>query len=161
VVELRRLNSADVPRLRAFWGDRWAGDFVVAHGVVFRPEQVEGWVLEQAGEWAGLVTFVMTGQDCEIVSLDSLGESKGVGSRLLSAVLDEARRRGARAVIVTTTNDNLRALRFYQKRGFTLRTLRAGALARTRELKPSVSAMGQNGIPLRDELELVLDPLAS
>lgn len=159
--EPRRLTSADVPRLRAFWGARWGGDFVAAHGTLFHPEQVEGWVLEQAGQWVGLITFVITGGECEVVSLDSLAEDKGVGSMLLEAVLDEARARGVRRAIVTTTNDNLRALRFYQKRGFTLRALRAGALERTRELKPSISALGQNGIPLRDELELVLDDMGS
>ena len=53
-----------------------------------------------------------------------------------------------------TTNDNLRALRFYQRRGFRLAALHRDALETSRRLKPSISEIGFHGIPLRDELEL-------
>jgi hypothetical protein len=56
-----------------------------------------------------------------------------------------------------TTNDNLDALRFYQRRGFRLTALRAGAVDRTRaSLKPRIGTLGEHGIPLRNELELEL-----
>jgi acetolactate synthase regulatory subunit len=57
-----------------------------------------------------------------------------------------------------TTNDNVDALRFYQRRGFRLDTLRAGAVDEARRgLKPLIPESGRYAIPLRDELELVLD----
>jgi GNAT superfamily N-acetyltransferase len=154
VGDLRRLSSADVPRLRAFWNAHWGGDFVVAHDMVFQPENVEGFVLEDSGRWVGLVTFATDQDQCEVISLDSLNEGTGNGSLLLEAVVEQAGLRGLRRIIVTTTNDNLRALRFYQKRGFMLRAIRPGALARTRELKPLLGMIGENGIPARDEIEL-------
>ena len=52
-----------------------------------------------------------------------------------------------------TTNDNLHALRFYQRKGFTLAGLRPNALAQTRKQKP-VPLLGADGIPIRDEIEL-------
>ncbi len=45
-----------------------------------------------------------------------------------------------------TTNDNLAALRFYQRSGFRLVELRAGALDEARHLKPSIPATGSDGI---------------
>jgi hypothetical protein len=54
-----------------------------------------------------------------------------------------------------TTNDNLRALRFYQRRLRPLAVHR-DAIARSRALKPSIPEVGVDGIPLRHELELEL-----
>ena len=67
-----------------------------------------------------------------------------------------AREAGCGRVWLITTNDNLRALRFYQRRGFRLVAVHPDALERSRELKPSIPEIGLDGIPLRDELELEL-----
>jgi len=75
---------------------------------------------------------------------------------MLEAVAAVAREEGCRRVWLITTNDNLRALRFYQRRGFHLVAMHPNALARSRELKPSIPEIGLDGIPLRDELELEL-----
>jgi hypothetical protein len=56
-----------------------------------------------------------------------------------------------------TTNDNLGALRFYQRRGLRLVALHVGAVAESRRLKPSIPEVGHDGIPIRDELELELE----
>jgi DNA-3-methyladenine glycosylase I len=57
-------------------------------------------------------------------------------------------------VWLTTTNDNLTALAFYQVVGLRLCALRPDAVTGSRRLKPSIPLVGQNGIPLRDELDL-------
>ena len=58
---------------------------------------------------------------------------------------------------MVTTNDNLDALRFYQRRGFRLDRLRPGAVDVSRDtLKPEIPRTGEHGIPLRDEVELVM-----
>jgi GNAT superfamily N-acetyltransferase len=73
----------------------------------------------------------------------------------VGAVKDIARDAGCRRLWVVTTNDNLDALRFYQRRGFRLRLIRPGAVDRSRELlKPEIPTTGTFGIPLRDEIEL-------
>jgi ribosomal protein S18 acetylase RimI-like enzyme len=61
---------------------------------------------------------------------------------------------GCRRVWLITTNDNLEALGFYQKRGFVLAALHRNAMAETRRFKPNIPLIGMGGIPLRDELEL-------
>jgi RimJ/RimL family protein N-acetyltransferase len=99
----------------------------------------------------------MTDSACGIVSLDSLVENMGLGTALLRALRDLVRAQGGRRVWLITTNDNTRALRFYQKRGFKLIALHMDAIKRSRQLKPEIPATGIDGIPIRDELELELD----
>jgi hypothetical protein len=61
-------------------------------------------------------------------------------------------------MIVVTTNDNVDALRFYQRRGFSLAALHTGAVDKSRMLlKPEIPKLGEYEIPLRDELELHKD----
>jgi ribosomal protein S18 acetylase RimI-like enzyme len=73
---------------------------------------------------------------------------------LLEAAAATARERGCRRLVLMTTNDNLGALRFYQRRGFRLVARRPGAVDAARARKPAIPPIGDFGIPLRDELEL-------
>jgi hypothetical protein len=52
---------------------------------------------------------------------------------------------------VITTNDNVDALRFYQRYGFCLAAVHRGAVDRSRaRLKPEIPPVGAYGIPLCD-----------
>ena len=50
----------------------------------------------------------------------------------------------------------MRALAFYQKRGFRLVGLVPGAIDEERSLKPSIPLVDSAGLPIRDELYLEL-----
>ena len=88
--------------------------------------------------------------------MTSLVERSGVGSALLEAARQEATSLGCHRLWLITTNDNTDALRFYQKRGLRLVAIHVNALEQSRKLKPSISFIGRDGIPLRDEIELEL-----
>lgn len=149
--QIRRLTLYDLPRLRNFWVEHWGSELMIMHGLTVRYDEVEGFVF---GDWAGLLTFQIRADECEITSLNSLEEGKGIGVRLIDEVIREAKERNCRRVFLITTNDNLNALGFYQKRGFELSALRRGAINESRKLKPSIPLIGENNIPLHDELEL-------
>jgi ribosomal protein S18 acetylase RimI-like enzyme len=154
---LLSLTPAAAPAVRRFILAHWGADFVVAHGRVYHPHALPGFAAyDEAGEIAALTTYCLEGDDCEIVTLDSLRPGQGLGSARIAAVVGVARAAGCRRVWLITTNDNLRALRFYQKRGFRLLALYPNALDATRRLKPGLPALGFDGIPLRDELALEL-----
>ncbi len=108
------------------------------------------------GNAVGLVAYRVDDEGCEVTVLFSTEEGAGVGNALLAAVRERVAGTCSRLWLVTT-NDNLCALGFYQRRGFVLRALRPGTVdvARAR-LKPSIPAVGEDGIPIRDELELEL-----
>jgi GNAT superfamily N-acetyltransferase len=149
--DLRRLTQADLPRLRDFWTEHWGGEIMITRGQTVRYDEVEGFVF---GDWAGLLTFMIRGGECEVTSLDSLQVGQGIGTKLMDEVLREAKDRNCRRLFLITTNDNLNALGFYQKRGFELAALYRSAIHESRRIKPSIPLIGMNDIPLRDELEL-------
>jgi hypothetical protein len=73
---------------------------------------------------------------------------------LIEAAVCKARRFGCREIRLTTTNDNVDALRFYQRRGFRMAELRPGAVDESRQHKPQIPRVGDYGIPLHDEIDL-------
>jgi GNAT superfamily N-acetyltransferase len=75
----------------------------------------------------------------------------------MNAVVDEARKQNCERVFLATTNDNLHALRFYQKRGFELVAVHRGAVNESRKIKPGIPLIGNDGIPIRDEIELEMN----
>jgi len=154
VLPITLLTPADRDEVRRFIEAQWGADHVVAHGQVFYPHELAGAAAREAGALAGLITWHIAGEGCEIVTLDSLRPGTGLGTALIEAARGAARAAGCRRLWLITTNDNLEALRFYQKRGFQLARLHRGALAVSRRLKPSIPLVGAHGIPLRDELEL-------
>lgn len=154
MIVLRQLTPEDLPRLRQFWKENWGDEFVVAHGVVYHPENLDGFIALDDHEWVGEITYTFSEGDCEIVSLDSVREGKGLGTKLIHAVVEEARRQNCRRVFLITTNDNLNALGFYQRRGFELVAVYRGAVDKSRKIKPGIPLIGINNIPLRDEIEL-------
>jgi len=153
-MDIRRLTHADLPHLRQFWIEYWGAGFMVAHGEIYRPEQLSGFVVEADDEWLGLLTFIINGHELEVTSLDSLRAGHGIGTKLMNKVIEEAREKACTRVFLITTNDNLNALGFYQRRGFELVKIYRGAINETRKLKPNIPLIGENSIPLRDEIEL-------
>jgi GNAT superfamily N-acetyltransferase len=110
------------------------------------------------GELAGVATYVMQDGECELLTLHARSQRSGTGRALVGALVDVARQAGCTRLWVVTTNDNLDALRFYQRRGFRLAQLRPGAVTESRRtLKPEIPEYGDYGIELRDELELEMD----
>jgi hypothetical protein len=102
-----------------------------------------------------LVIVAMTGDPARAQALgNSLVERRGIGAALIEAVKGAAVGAGCERLWLITTNDNTHALRFYQKRGFALVALRANAVAASRQLKPEIPHLGNDGIPIRDEIEL-------
>ncbi len=138
-----------VPRL-------WGSEVVAVHGTVFRPAELPGFIAERAGRLTGLITYDVTADLLEIVTLNAIERRAGIGTMLMDAAIGVARRRGCREIRLTTTNDNVDALRFYQRRGFRLAELRPGAVDRSRRDKPEIPRTGDYGIPLRDEIDLML-----
>ena len=154
---IRPTEPGDRPRVIAMLTGAFAGPEQVVRGQRYQPQDLPGFIAEWDGEAVGMIAYLQNAHDCEIMALVSLEENQGIGSALLDAVEETARSAGCRRLRVVTTNDNLRALRLYQKRGYHLAALRVNATDEARKLKPAIPLLGNDGIPLRDELELRKD----
>ena len=150
------INADDREWVAQFMHEQWGSNKVVSRGVVHYPQNLPGFVALNKGEKVGLVTYNIVEGSYEIVTLNSTYPSSGVGTALIEAVRDIALKSGCKRLWLITTNDNVNALRFYQKRGFVLVAVHRNALEQSRKLKPEISMIGNYGIPLRDEIELEL-----
>jgi GNAT superfamily N-acetyltransferase len=135
--------------------EHWGGTMVVAHGQRFEAERLPALV---AGQRDGLATYQISddGREAELVTLDAVVPGRGVGTALVAGLVQLLRGRGVTILRLTTTNDNLTALRFYQRRGFQIVGLHPGAMVAARRLKSTIPELGEYGIPIRDEIELEL-----
>lgn len=133
---------------------QWGADFIVTRGRKVYPTEIEGFYAAGAkGEHLGLITYEVIGDQCEVVTLDAFTQFSGVGTALLEHVRKVVTARGCKRLWLITTNDNVDAIRFYQRRGFVIAAVHVNAIAASRKIKPTIRAVGMHGIPLRDEIE--------
>jgi len=151
---IQPLNIADREWVSEFMLEHWGSNKAISRGVVYYPQDLPGFVALYEREKVGTVTYNNTGTSCEIVTINCIHPFSGVGTALIEAVRDIALKSGCQRLWLITTNDNMNALRFYQKRGFELVAIHRNALDISRKLKPEIPLTGNDGIPLRDEIEL-------
>ena len=155
-MEIRRKTPTDNARLVPLWTGHFGAAVVVARGRRHDPAKLRGFVAEEDGTLLGAVTFLREEDEIEVVTLDSAVENRGAGTALLAAVEALARAEGVWRLCLVTTNDNIRAIRFYQKRGWNLCAFYRDAVAAARKLKPEIPLAGNNGIAIRHEIEFEL-----
>ncbi len=165
---IRPLERSDREWVAHFLDERWGTTQIVSRGKAVYGHLLPGFIAERGGveveedvseegtnaENIGLITVHIGEKECEITTLDSLDESMGVGSALVEAVENWAREAGIERLWLVTTNDNLEALKFWQKRGYELVSVHRNAIADARRIKPQIPITGLNGITIRDEIEL-------
>jgi uncharacterized protein YhfF/N-acetylglutamate synthase-like GNAT family acetyltransferase len=154
---VRPAYPADRPAVDAFLAERNA-DVIARLGEVVDARRHPTLIVETDGAIEGVLTWVLSGTSMEVLTLHAARQWSGIGTALIAAARRVAEASGAGRLWLITTNDNVDALRFYQRRGFRLAQLHAGAVDRSRAtLKPAIPEGGAHGIPLRDELVLEMD----
>ena len=156
---IRPFGFEDMSWAEVLIGGEMSGRHQARRGELIDVLALAGLVAEVDGRPVGLLTHDVVGRDCEIAYIEVEGDRRrlGVGTALLDALSDRVSSGsiGADRVWLVTTNDNVDALRFYQRRGFVLKVLRPGAVTEARRhLKAQIPKVGSYGIELRDELEL-------
>jgi ribosomal protein S18 acetylase RimI-like enzyme len=158
VPDLRPLTVADLPAVAALVDAALGGRRQARLGEVVDVLDLPGvgaW--DDAGRLVGVATWTPPGPGTsELAALAVAADRRGtgVGGALVEAAAAAARAGGATMQFLVTTNDNLDALRLYQRHGYELADLRPGAVAELRRLKPAIPEVGAYGIPRRDELVL-------
>ena len=119
-IEIERIDPTNRDRVNAFLQQQWFSTTMILRGEEIDMRKAEGFFFGEDGAIIGLITYRVYGCTLEILSLDSLRENQGIGSRLLDLAIREARERKSKKVVLITTNGSIRAIRFYQRRGFDL-----------------------------------------
>jgi GNAT superfamily N-acetyltransferase len=153
---VRPAEQRDAEWIQDVLATSWGGPLIERLGVLVDAREAAAFVAEADGAPLGLATCLVRPNEVEILTLDSRRERRGVGSLLLDHIASWAAGLGAHRVMLLTTNDNLDALRFYQRRGYRLVAIHRDSMAEARRIKPSIPELGRHGIPLTDELELEL-----
>lgn len=152
-LDIRPLTSADAGWLQVHLDEAWGGPLQVRRSERIDARRLDGLVAERDGTPAGVLLHAIRGREAELALLSTWPAGAGTGSALLDAFRPLVA--GCSRVWLVTTNDNLPALRFYQRRGWRLFVLRSGAVDEARRrLKPAIPAVGVDGVPVCDELEL-------
>jgi len=152
--EITSLTAAHRSWVREFITTRWGAPEIVVHDECFLPETLPGCLAVSDGVPAGLITWKITADTCEIISMDSLRPCRGIGSILLRAAEDAARSAGCQRCTLVTTNDNFPAQRFYTNRGYHVSHIDPAAVNRARLLKPSIPFANAEGVLVTDEITL-------
>jgi len=132
----------------------WGSAEIVTRGRIHHADKLPGFIAEIKNEVIGLITYHIDKGQCQIVTLNSLIEKKGIGRALVGSVKNAASDAGCKRLWLITTNDNTYALRYYQKLGFRVMAYHIDAIEQSRKLKPEIAHIGMDSIPIRDEIEL-------
>jgi ribosomal protein S18 acetylase RimI-like enzyme len=151
---VRPIISDDKTWIIPLFIEEWGSVRMVSRGRLFKAADNPGFAAIKEGKPAGLITYEIINNQCEITTLNSLTEGKGIGTALIDAVRETAIKANCKRLWLITTNDNTHALRFYQKYGFIIAAVYPDSIRQSRLLKPEIPLTGNDGIPLRDEIEL-------
>lgn len=155
LVGIYEIDELSRDKVIGFFKTHWGSSEMVISSGVFDCGKLDGFIaVNEGNEIIGLITYIITNNECEIISLDSIEEGKGIGSSLVCEVENLAVKKKCKLIKLITTNDNLLALKFYQKRGFYLSKILIKAVEKARKLKPEIPLVSNDGIPIRDEIEL-------
>lgn len=154
VLEIRAVGDEHRDWLNQKMKEIWSGRFVVTRGIAHEPATLPGFIAYEKDVPVGVATYHISDSECELITLDALSQWHGVGTALIDAVEEEARKQACSRMWMITTNDNIDGLRFYQRRGYVMCAVHINAIDQSRKIKPTIPLVGNYGIEIRDEIEL-------
>lgn len=153
-IEIRNSTSEDRDWITDILLDNWASNIIVTRGISYEADLLPGIIAEVNGKPLGLLTYSIRDNELEIVTMNAIEKGKGIGSALLDKIEKMAEKKKCKRIWLITTNDNIDAIRFYQRRGFEIAFVHRYAIEESRKIKPQLPFVGKYGIPIRDEIEM-------
>jgi ribosomal protein S18 acetylase RimI-like enzyme len=133
----------------------WGSDFLVTRGKKYKSENLDGILVYDKKKIIGLGLYYIK-NDCEIVLLETFVQNNGIGTKIIEKIKEIAKTNKCKRIWLITTNSNINALRFYQKRGFHFSNIYINAMEESRKIKPEIPKE-ENGIEIRDEIEFEMN----
>ena len=154
--EISEISSEESSLVASYVAGLWGSAMSISRGRILNTAELPGFICKKGNKVIGLVTYKIDEDSCEIVTLNSEFKNQGLGTQLINKVIGKAKSNGCRRVWLITTNDNTNALKFYQKRGFEWVGFYKNSMDESRKLKPEIPETGDDGIPIKHEIEFEL-----
>ena len=155
-VTLREITKDDSSLIKELIDTHWGGEPLIIRGKEYFPSRLGGIIALRGEQVVGFLIYDIQNNVCEIVVFEVFEKFKGIGTSILAKLKEIAKSKNCNTLYVMTTNDNLDALRFYQRRGFRICGINLNSMEISRKMKPSIPEIGDYGIPIRDEIDLEL-----
>ena len=154
------VQESDREEVGRFIERHWKSKRVMSRGREFYPHKEQGLIERRDGQIVGLLTFRIDEEGMEVLTLNSTLEGRGIGSALMLDAIALAREKDSPRIWLTTTNDKLRAIGFYQRIGFRMVAINLGVVDEARKIKPEIPLAGERGVEIHDEvvMELTIEP---
>jgi ribosomal protein S18 acetylase RimI-like enzyme len=149
-----KIRQSSINEIEIVFRNDWEGDFIVTQGKIYKPADLSGFSAIENEKLMGLISFKIAKHICEITSLNSFAPKQGIGTKLVNAAINQARKENCLGIYLITTNDNTYALQFYQKLGFVIKSISNKMMKKSRKLKPNIPPKGHNSIPIIQEIRL-------
>ena len=130
----------------------WGSDILVSRGNAHKAQDLDGILAYEEGKIVGIGLYSIK-KDCEIVLLETFIQNKGIGTQIIDKIKEIVKIKKCTRIWLVTTNSNINAIQFYQKRGFSISNIYINAMEEARKIKPEIPKMAENGIEIRDEIE--------
>ncbi len=154
MIEIRMSTPDDRDWITEVLLDNWASNIIVTRGISYKADLLPGLIAEVSGKPLGLLTYSIEDNELEIVTMNAIEKGRGIGSALLDRIEQIAKEHKCKRIWLITTNDNIDAIRFYQRRGYEIAFVHRYAIEESRKIKPQLPFVGKYGIPIRDEIEM-------
>ncbi|MDD9269617.1 GNAT family N-acetyltransferase [Paenibacillus sp. GCM10023248] len=150
---LASMSENDLEWLKEQWL-QWGDGTMITKGKKHHIQDLDAFIAWVDDIRVGAAPYRLGIDDCELMSINATVQGIGVGSKLLSTVEQTVKQSGRNRIWLITTNDNVDALKFYQRRGYRIKTINQNAVDEARKLKPAIPKVGYYDIPIHDEIEL-------
>lgn len=150
---LEILKSKHIEKVKILVAKHWGSPLIITKGQIHNISKLDGFVSLKDGCMIGLITYKVSNNECEIITLDSLVERQGLGTLLVNKVIAISIQKKYNRVWLISTNDNTNAIRFYQKLGFRWTGFYKDAVNDSRIIKPDIPELGFDRIPIEHEIE--------
>jgi len=151
---LRRIEHKDLEFIQQSLKENWGSVNVVTRNKMYDASKLSGYLVEQDEQILAFITYRTEGEEIEIITLNSFKERMGIGTSLIEKVKELAAEKKLSRIWLITTNDNYPAVKFYQRRGFSVCKIHRDAIKQSRKLKPEIPKFGISGLQIKDEIEM-------
>ncbi|KRQ87374.1 GTP pyrophosphokinase [Caloramator mitchellensis] len=156
IVQIKEASEEDKNFLKEIIKDNWGSEIIVSKGKAYNVLNLPVIIAKVGEKIQGFAAYSIENKECELVLLESVEQSKGIGGMLIEKIIQISKENNCRRLFLITTNDNIEAIKFYQKNGFKLSSVYKGAVNEARKIKPQIPLLGNYDIPIEDEIEFEL-----